>query len=265
MNNKEAQQLLIKQRLLDPPADGAWGKQSIAALRDFQLNNNLPIGGLDDKTKAVLRAAPEPFIDFNFNLAAKITQYMINQSYWVPVGERRYSIVYVEGMSPDGTLNNDNPNEWNDSRFVIEIKNFKPRFAGAWRATTEPGDHYTYYPMNSGGAFRIKFGQYKAWQVGTHGNSEPHESLVQVGLIGGHRDFNQDFMRTGDEQVEGLYGVNQHWGYDLPKVGVASAGCLVGQSRDGHEEFMRVIKNDRRYQANAAYTFYTAIIPGDKL
>ena len=91
MNNKEAQQLLIKQRLLDPPADGAWGKQSIAALRDFQLNNNLPIGGLDDRTKAVLRAAPEPsfIIDFKFNLAAKIVQYMDNQNYWIPVGERR--------------------------------------------------------------------------------------------------------------------------------------------------------------------------------
>jgi hypothetical protein len=48
-------------------------------------------------------------------------------------------------------------------------------------------------------------------------------------------------------------------------VNRASAGCLVGKSIDGHKEFMRWLKSDRRYKASNAYIFCTAVIPGDKL
>ncbi|MEO8893452.1 MAG: peptidoglycan-binding domain-containing protein, partial [Coleofasciculaceae cyanobacterium] len=182
MSNKEAQQNLIRLRLLDPPADGAWGQQSVAALREFQLENQLPVGGgLDELTKIELEKAIAPAINCGADLAGKICRYMINKDYWLPIGERRYSIVYVEGRYPDGTPNDDEPNEWNDSRFVIEVIGGQPQIVGAWSGTTEPGDHYVYHPINPAGAFRIKFGQYQAWQVGTHGNSEPHEALVQTG------------------------------------------------------------------------------------
>jgi len=49
------------------------------------------------------------------------------------------------------------------------------------------------------------------------------------------------------------------------RVGRASAGCLVGQSVSGHQEFMAYLKSDRRYKINNAYRFCTTIIPGDKL
>ena len=45
----------------------------------------------------------------------------------------------------------------------------------------------------------------------------------------------------------------------------ASAGCLVGRTKEGHKEFMAIIKQDRRYVANNDYVFYTTIIPGDDL
>ena len=48
------------------------------------------------------------------------------------------------------------------------------------------------------------------------------------------RDLNKDGQRTGDKRQTGEFGINQHWGYDLPEVEKASAGCLVGQSKDGH-------------------------------
>ena len=265
MKNKEAQSLLIKQRLLDPPADGAWGKQSVAALREFQFKNQLPIGTLDDKTKAVLSKAPEPILNCGSDLAGRIIRYMLGRGYWVPIGENQCTIAYVEGMEPNGVASDDAPNEWNDSRLVIDCSTGTPKIVSSWTATTEPGDHYTYYPMNSSGAFRIKFGQYKAWQVGVHGNSDPHEALVQVGAIEGYRDYNQDFLRTGDQLVEGLFGVNQHWGYDLEKVENASAGCLVGRYRSGHKEFMNTVKQDRRYLTDPSYTFYTAVLPGDEI
>jgi len=56
-------------------------------------------------------------------------------------------------------------------------------------------------------------------------------------------------------------GINQHWGYDLPEVEKASAGCLVGQSKNGHREFMAIVKSDPRYLANRKLVFATAILP----
>jgi hypothetical protein len=123
--------------------------------------------------------------------------------------------------------------------------------------------------MNPEGAARIKFGQYKAWQVGIHygGGSDPHEALVQAAPITVYRDANRDNQRTGDKTDTGLFDIDQHWGFDLPynNVYYASAGCLVGRTRDGHREFMSLIKQDRRYQLNKNYLFYTTIIGGDEL
>jgi peptidoglycan hydrolase-like protein with peptidoglycan-binding domain len=44
-------------------------------------------------------------------------------------------------------------------------------------------------------------------------------------------------------------------------VDKASAGCLVGQSKTGHREFMAVVKSDPRYQADRKHVFATAILP----
>src|SRR5262249_48270287 len=55
--------------------------------------------------------------------------------------------------------------------------------------------------------------------------------------------------------------INQHWGYDLPEVERASAGCLVGQSKNGHREFMAIVKSDPCYQANRKCVFATTIQP----
>lgn len=102
-------------------------------------------------------------------------------------------------MNSDGSLNADKPNEFNDLRGVFEFyKGKKPRLLDAWEGTTEPGFKYTYKPMNQAGAARIAFGQYKAWRVGTHGNSEPHEALVQAASVKVHRDANKDMVRRGD-------------------------------------------------------------------
>lgn len=188
------------------------------------------------------------------------------QDYFVAEGQGKFNIVYVEGCSQDGTPNLDSFNKWNDRRLVIEIINDKPTIIGNWLATTEPGDHYTFHPMNSGGAARILFGQYQSWQVGIHGNSDPHEALVQTaGSVKVCRDLNKDGVRTGDKVEDGWFGINQHWGYDMAEVGRSSAGCLVGQSRQGHREFMKLIKQDIRYQADKKYPFMSTIIPGDKI
>ena len=89
-----------------------------------------------------------------------------------------------------------------------------------------------------------------------------HEALVQTGgEVTVCRDLNKDGQRTGDKRQTGEFGINQHWGYDLPEVEKASAGCLVGQSKDGHRQFMALVKSDPRYQANRKYVFATAVLP----
>lgn len=264
LTNKEKQESLIKWGVLEPPADGKWGKMSEGSLTKFKELYNLSSSS-ESQIESKLLENPKP-IDLSKNdFAAKIIKYMISKNYHISVGSKLYNIVYVEGCDEDGKCNDDKFNEWNDRRIVIEIygSDRVPRIVGNWLATTEPGRKYTVNPMNPQGAFRIEFGQYiGCWQVGIH---KDHEALVQTGKVKGRRDKNKDGMRTGDPLVEGLYGVNQHWGYDMKMVEGASAGCLVGQSKEGHREFMRLIKTDYRYLINKGYCFSATVIPGNEL
>lgn len=243
-----------------------WGSQSKAALEDFQALANLkPTGTLDDGTREALSAPKFTIPHGGSDLASRIVCYMLKKQYFVSAGPKRYNIVYVEGVDSDGTPNDDAFNEWNDRRIIIEIVNGKAALIGNWLATTEPGKTYTYSPMNPGGAFRIAFGQYKAWQFGRHGRTQ-YPALVQCGAVSGYRDKNKDGQRTGDSFVTGDYfGVNQHHGWDMQFVDAASAGCLVGQSIEGHEDFLNILRRDRRYCVNPNYIFFTTIIAGDDL
>jgi len=265
---KQVQTNLIHLGLLDPPADGQFGRFSLQALKQFQSLLQISESGLGIQTSKALNEVKEAIpLNLGNDLASRIVKYMQHKNYFVALGKKYYNIVYLEGANADGTLNNDAPNQWNDRRMVIEITSGTPQIVGNWKATTEPGDYYTRHPMDPHGAARIAFGQYKAWQVGTHGGAtrNKHEALVQYASIKVCRDRNQDGFRTGDAIDEGIFGINQHWGYDMEVVGRASAGCLVGQSRDGHREFMALIKQDTRYQLNNGYVFLTTVIAGDDL
>ena len=211
------------------------------------------------------------------NLAGRIIKYMQEKRYEIATGAKQFNIVYVEGMNDDGTLNENIPNCFNDRRIVIEFVDGIPKIVGNWNATTEPGEFWTNNPMNPRGAARIEFGQYKAWQVGFHNGN--HRALVQVDDITVCRDLNKDYKRTGDDYDQGVFGINQHWGYDMPPsdIGRASAGCLVGRTTEGHQEFMELIEQDSRYLASPIddqsdcdplahkYLFTTTIIAGDNL
>ncbi len=266
---RQIQILLIGLGLLEPPADGKFGPVSVISLQKFQeLTKTEESGFLGAVTaKKLIEARPDdlpkPPLKLGNDIASRIVKYLL-----LFTNPKEYNIVYIEGINADWTLNNDAPNEFNDRRIVIEVVNGVPKIVDNWEATTEPGKYYTYNPMNPKGAARIQFGQYKAWAVGTHGTAEPHEALVQVGDITVCRDFNKDFTRTGDKLDTGdNFYVNQHYGFDYPRndIRLASAGCLVGRTREGHREFMAIIKQDRRYVANRKYVFYTSVIPGDDL
>jgi peptidoglycan hydrolase-like protein with peptidoglycan-binding domain len=270
----QIQVLLIGLGLLEPPADGKFGPISAAALKKFQtlMKINEPDQLATETAKKLIETKaedlPTPPLKLGNDLASRIVKYMQLKKYELFQGIREYNIVYVEGMDADASLNDDRPNYFNDRRMVLQIVDGVPVIVGNWEATTEPGYRYTENPMNPEGAARIKFGQYKAWQVGIHGTTDRHEALIQTGgEITVYRDLNKDYQRVGDKEDTGYFAVNQHWGYDFPynDVYYASAGCLVGRMRQGHREFMSLIKKDRRFQLNDRYIFYTTVIYGQDL
>ena len=271
---REIQNRLAETGLLDPPADGKFGPVSRWALREFQRLVDADTGRIDAVTATALASHPadalEPIQDTT-DLAGRIVAAMRRDGQWLARHPNAVNIVYVEGMDPDGTLNDNAPNAFNDTRITLRFtRTGRAQIIERWEGTTEPGKFFTENPLNAGGAARIAFGQYKAWAVGTHHPNSPgaHEALVQVDTISVYRDLNRDFSRTGDHvDVGSGFAVNQHWGYDLPHgdLGHSSAGCLVGRLKSGHREFMKIVKADPRFLASSAYRFMTTVIDGKTL
>ncbi len=258
--------------LLDWPPDSRFGPVSEWALQAFCKRTGLSLDSgftreIARRLAGVSPAKPLYAIDFSAaDFAARIVMTMQRQTYWIAMHPECANIVYIEGCDPNGDPNGNVPNQFNDLRLIISISaDGKPKIDGAWEATTEPGRYWTQHPMNPNGAARVAFGQFKAWSVGTHnaGKASAHEALVQVRSLNVFRDFNRDYQRAGDHTDSGIFGINQHWGYDRPKddLSTSSAGCLVGRSRAGHRQFMTRVKEDPRYAANHSYRFITTIMP----
>lgn len=268
---REIQNRLIAIGLLDPPADGKFGPVSAWALAAFAKRESLQFDQEVSSALAQALLAAEPLeLNPGADLAGRIVSAMQAQGYWVARDPACLNIAYVEGMNPDGKANANKPNQFNDIRVLIQVSAAGvPELTGCWEGTTEPGRYWTEHPMNSKGAARIAFGQYKAWVVGKHhpGKAGEHEALVQVEDVIVFRDKNQDYKRDGDLTDKGLFWINQHWGYDEPanEIRRSSAGCLVGRSKDGHREFMKRLKKDPRYTANNAYRFMAAVMPASAI
>lgn len=253
--------------LLDPPADGKFGPVSRWALGEFQKRiGSKQLDAIDRDTARRLRQTQELFpLKLDLGYVSDIVRAMINHGYWINRHPACRNIVYVEGMLPGGVRNSNPPNRFNDLRALFSFnQSGAPTIIGEWEATTQPGRSYVLDPVEAKGAAQIRPKQYKSWSVGMHNRNKPnrHEALVQVEDVDIYRDLNKDFQRTGDELYMGLFGINQHHGYDMSKdeVGKTSAGCLVGRSRGEHSEFMRLVKDDPRYVVNNGYRFITTIL-----
>lgn len=268
---RAAQTHLSRHGLYDPEAiDGTPGPFTAWALGEFKImarTHDEP--GIGPRTAAALLEPDSnrffPLADSGTDLAARTVRLMNRLGHWVCRHPDCVNIVYLEGVSPDGRQNDDRPDVFNDLRMLIRVVNGKPVAEGIWEGTTEPGRHWTEKPMNPKGAARIAFGQYYAWRVGIHNGS--HEALRQVEPVTVHRDLNKDYKRTGDLTDTGVFFINQHWGYDMPQssLGTSSAGCLVGRTKSGHRDFMKLVKEDARAEASAGYKFTTTIMDGSKL
>lgn len=262
--------------------DGIIGANSRAAIFEFCRLANLPYVEKQLSSRileTLVTAAPDTFLPIEFGnasddtssirLAKRILRYMQTKGYWIARSPRMRNIVYVEGMNPDGTLNRDFKNQWNDRRIVFRIApNGRPEMLVNDQSTTEPGSHYTWHPLNPNGAARIAFGQYKAWAVGLHKGIQP--ALVQREKLRLHRDLNKDSFRSAGDPIDigKTFGINQHStraGTPPEFVDSYSAGCLVGRRYAWHLSFLNIVKQDERYRQNRGYLFISTIIPGDDL
>lgn len=275
--SREIQGFLADAGLLDPPPDSRFGPVSQWALGQFLLKT----GATDGYENVLTTNGVEALLAGNLgdvyplfpgnDFAGRVVQSMRAHTHWINRHPQCLNIVYVDGTNMDGTRNSDNHNRFDDVRLLIRIsKEGVPVLAGAWDGTTEPGDYYVKKKLlDPKGAAHIVAGQYKAWSMGLHNRSKPsaHEALVQTADIEVSRDLNQDQDPVGDKRYIGMYGINQHWGYDLPQDNVrdASAGCLVGRTKNGHREFIKQCKTDPRYLVNNSYRFMTTILRANAL
>jgi hypothetical protein len=262
--------------------DGIIGVNSRAALEEFTHLTGLPI---IEKVLTLpvltqlLAATPDAFLpiewddtewdDWNTRVAKRVLRAMRNRGYWVARSPNMRNIVYVEGMNANGTLNRDTFNGWNDRRMVIRIApGGRPEMLVNDQCTTEPGQFYTFNPLNPRGAARIAFGQYKAWVDGFHKKRQP--ALVQRERVRLHRDLNKDGFRSKKDPIDvgKTFGINQHSTAPnaVPEfVNSYSAGCLVGRRWAWHLSFLDIVREDIRYQHNKGYLFMTTVLPGDEI
>ncbi|MBQ0942271.1 hypothetical protein KAK07_02860 [Ideonella sp. 4Y16] len=268
----EVQQRLSAAGLLEPPPDGLFGRVSFWALNEVMARLGLSDTLSLDRTLSQALLSPDLAALYPLTpdggAASRIVAAMQRRGWWLTRHPGCVNIVYVEGADAQFQPNGNRPNWFNDQRVVIQVNaTGVPVITGQWVGTTEPGRYYTeVMQADPRGAARIAFGQYKSWRVGMHPQSKPdkaHEALVQVDDITVCRDLNQDYRRDGDARYTGLFGINQHAGFDMSvdNIGNASAGCLLGRSRQGHREFMALIKADPRYQADKGFRFMTAVLP----
>jgi hypothetical protein len=269
---RDVQSTLAREGYLDPPVDGKFGAVSQWALAEFGRRHAAPTAeGLTAHLRGLLlnptRRLTGPLTGNTWVLG--VIAYMASNGHWFSRHPKCWNIVYVEGMDEFGNPNDDRPNWFNDVRLIFQIQEDGGVASHAWAATSEPGRYWTENLMSPKGAARIAFGQHKCWVVGRHLANKPsgHEALTQAEDITVHRDLDKNYKRNGDALDRGMFGINQHWGYDRPErdIGPASAGCLVGRTKDGHREFMKLIKSDARYRASNGYRFMTTVIDGTKL
>ena len=268
----ELQQALSDLGYLDPPPDGFMGPTTRWALAEFCSLNELSLDRGFTKAIATALVKPKrvlPAIHPGQGWIDRVLAFMVKQNHFICRHPDCKNIIYVEGLDPNGKLNPQTPNAFHDLRIVVSIGADGKPVVQSWVATTRPGRFYTMNPKNPKGAAQIALGQYKAWHVGIHAGAtgaDAHEALIQAAPITIYRDTNKDFKRDGPTST-GLFGINQHWGFDLPRndAGKASAGCLVGEMRDEHRAFMALVKSDPRYVANNGYKFVTAILSGPEV
>jgi hypothetical protein len=268
----ELQTRLAHHGLLDPPADGLLGPATQWALGAFCRAAGLRFGGALTRAAAAALLAESPVLPLrpDRSLAGRVTAALVRRGDWLRREPDCVSIVYLEGMDSHGRQTPRRPDAFDDLRLLLRIMpGGRPEIAGAWTATTAPGRPAVESPAEPEGAPRLAPGQHRAWVLGRTaiGTELEQEALVQMLPVRVTRDANRDFRREGDRAERGLYILDQHGAMDAlrERVGGAGAGCLVGQSQEGHREFIDRLRDDPRWRVNAAHLFTTSVVRAEEV
>jgi len=192
-------------------------------------------------------------------LALKIANAMVLGHYPLASNPSELNIIYIEGMNVDGSLNDFRPNAFDCVRVLLSMPIvLDPKIVGIWDATTHAGMYWEMHRMNPAGAFHIRLGQQTAWVMGQY---HVQTALIQSKPLEGTRDSHDDFKREGPTVI-GDFGVHHHWGYDYPKdnAGNSSAGCQVGRTKAGHNEFIALLRSDPRYVKDHGFVWSSTVM-----
>lgn len=176
-------------------------------------------------------------------------------------------VIAIEGVNTDLKVNADVINEWNDVAGVLMVNSSGlVQIHGLFKATTEPGLHYTRNPLNSEGAAYILTDTIHKdiWQLGAH--KDQSNCLIQTGnKICVNRDKNKDGKRN-DKQYCGMFGVNFHSikGNSVT-VGKWSAGCVVIPNQSEHQSCMAKIKASNQHSSNILSKYSLILLDGSKI
>ncbi|WP_416674033.1 cell wall hydrolase [Egbenema bharatensis] len=195
------------------------------------------------------------------DLAEKVVRCCKERGYPLHSRTGDINLIGIEGMNLNGTLNDDQPDQWNDLVGILSFSSDgSPHFDILCQGTTEPSIEHTVQRQQ--GVARLDTGYHKGlWQVGIH---RGYEALAQNGntarLV---RDRNRNHRRDDAITYESSRGINLHttkttgWrGSASPdSIGPWSAGCVVIYKPDEFLSFMKIIKQSRQYQENRAYAF----------
>lgn len=194
--------------LKDNTLDVTWVKQEGNHLK-FELKT--PVNGRFNwyLFKDHVKLSEGKLLDSNISLAQRVVNYMESKDYKLFKSKDECNLIGLEGINPDGQLNKDELDKWNDLIGVLKFNSSGiPYFDCLYRGTTEPGRFYTINPLNPNGAARLVPGQYTAWQLGLH---RGRPGLVQCAPLSIQRDRNKDGSRAGDVlTVENWIGINIH-------------------------------------------------------
>lgn len=204
-------------------------------------------------------------------LARRIVAYMEKMGYYIDRNPSNGNIVYISEMRDYFGVPKDEIDEWDDTRNILRFHaDGRPYIDFFQSASTEPGSisRTSAAAKKLGGVATVVPGQYKAWKFGYHKHNHDHPALVQCANITIWRDRNENARFDNEMMFSGVYGINQHStkpGFSGPRIGLWSAGCLVGKNFEQHLEFLDRLKQWECYKANPECVFYTTIIPGKAL
>jgi len=141
---------------------------------------------------------------------------------WAAPASGRLHLYGVRGAVPvshDTLVVNQNlPDQYNDAMGCFGS------YLSAYKATTDPGAHFTRHPSNKQGAAHLRPGDWR-YKRGLH---KGRKALVQAAPVSVRRDRDRDAKPEDNEPIDtGWFGINHHAGGMKPDVGAWSAGCQV--------------------------------------